>query len=141
MAQVGQDAQVSGSVRAPELKRLPGIVWHCKGIDLEAAQVNRRAIPSQSQKSLEIRRPQCSVSAGTHPDRLVVTQCKLPGTTNVVAVLMSDEDCIDLTGIQPGPCQTGIQMLQPETTINQQPGGVQAIGSLNKGRVARTATA
>lgn len=80
------------------------------------------------------------MGAVAHPDGDAVTQGQRTRATNVVAMLVGNEDCVDVFWSKPGLAQPMHEVLEPQPAVNKHPKGQQAQG-LHQCGIARTATA
>ncbi len=100
MAQVGEHAEVARAVGAAQLQRLARIVRHGEGLDAEVADLDvacRRA-PSCSRPSKIVRRRWPSQVPSLIHTGIRVAARQRTRAADVVAVLVGDEDGVDVAG-------------------------------------------
>ena len=110
VAQVGQDAEVVLAIGAAQLQRLLRVVRHGKGLEGKVVPINAVAIAHQMQQLAHARLPQRMVGAVAHVDRHLVFVGNLQAATNVVAMLVRDEDASQ--GISRQSCRSGEALLK-----------------------------
>ena len=95
VTQISQHAEFELAVSATQLQGFTGIVGHRKRGQCKFAEINGLTVGGQTQQAIKIRAAQGRVCAPAHPYRDAVAQGELPGATNVVGVLVGDEDGVE----------------------------------------------
>ena len=93
-----------------------------------------------TQETVEIRLTDGCVGAATHPDGDSMAKAKRVSAANVVTMLVRDEHCINVAGLQFRLRQAKLQLANAQSTINQKPSGLGSAG-FNQRRVASAAAA
>jgi len=102
MPQIGEHAQFELAVGTSELQRFTSVMRHGEGRDLKFTQVDGLPVGREFQQAVKVGAAYGLVSAPAHPDRHAVLQGELTRATDVVAVLVGDEDGVQRLFVQLG---------------------------------------
>lgn len=140
MTEVGEDAELGRAVRAGQLKRFAGIVRHRERGDLQTTQGDVDAVPRHMEPAFEVGLADCLVRAAAHPDRNLVAARQRLRAADVVAVLVRDEDRVDVRQRKAAAGQSVGELTNAKPAIHEQAGGYQA-ACLDQRGIAAAATA
>lgn len=121
MAEVGQNAQLGRAVRAGQLQRFARVVRNRKGRDLQIAEVDGLPVACGVEQAAEVGRTDAFVRAAAHPDGHSVAPRELVRASNVIAVLVRDEDGVDVAIGEARFGQPDRELFEPQAAIDQQP--------------------
>ena len=117
---IGQHPKVPLAITQNELSRLTRIVWNREGLNLQITQRKGRVTVEYPQIQLS---RQIARHAGTvthmHSERTARRRARY--TADVIAMLMGDEDRIQILRGQPQPRQAHYQFARTKAAVDQNP--------------------
>ena len=137
--QIRQDAQVARAIRAAKLEWLTRIMRYGEGADLQRADRQHLPVPRDVRGPFvaSVAQGLCGARAG--PQRCAVTLRQQRRAANVVAMLVGDEDGVDVVGRQVAARQRSLQLPPAQAAIDQHPCAVRTLGGLDQRGVASAA--
>lgn len=116
---VGQHPEFDSPVRTGKLQGFTGVVGHGEGCDLQPADINAHTILRDAEPTVKVGAIKRREGALTHPHWHPMAARKLTGATDMVAVLVGDENGVDVLIRQACLAKPRGKLPQPQTTIDE----------------------